>query len=82
MYHWVYRGSMSRTNIEIDDDLLEEAMRRCGLRTKREAVHFALTQLVGGERMSIEDQLAARGIGWDGDLDTMRAKRFEDWEFE
>ena len=73
---------MSRTNIEINDDLLERAMSRYGLRTKRETVHFALTQLVGGERMSIEDQLAMEGVGWDGDLDAMRAKRFEDWGFD
>ncbi|WP_419922966.1 type II toxin-antitoxin system VapB family antitoxin [Candidatus Poriferisodalis sp.] len=70
---------MSRTNIDIDDELIGRAMSRYGLRTKREAVHFALEQLVGGEPMSVEDQLATRGIGWDGDLDAMRADRFGDW---
>jgi Arc/MetJ family transcription regulator len=70
---------MSRTNIDIDDDLIGRAISRFRLRTKREAVHLALEQLVGGEPMSIEDQLATRGIGWDGDLDAMRSDRFGDW---
>lgn len=70
---------MSRTNIDIDDDLLERAMRMHALRTKREAVHLALEHLVGGEPMSIEEQLAMEGAGWDGDLDAMRTGRFMDW---
>jgi len=36
-----------RTNIEIDDELVDQAMRRYGLRTKREAVDLALRHLVG-----------------------------------
>ena len=34
---------MSRTNIEIDDEFVERAMRAFGLRTKREAVQLALS---------------------------------------
>jgi len=37
---------MGRTNIEIDDGLVTEAMRRYGLRSKRAAVDFALRRLV------------------------------------
>ena len=33
---------MSRTNIELDDTLVEMAMRRYGLKTKREVVQLAL----------------------------------------
>ena len=73
---------MTRTNIDIDDELIERAMRMYALRTKREAVHMALEHLVGGAQMSIEEQLATRGIGWDGDLDAMRAGRFLDWGYE
>lgn len=29
--------------------------------------------------MSLEEQLAMEGNGWDGDLDAMRAHRFPDW---
>lgn len=71
---------MSRTNIELDDQLIERAMRTFGLRTKREAVQFALERLLGGGPMSVDEQLAMEGCGWDGDLDAMRATRDADWE--
>ncbi|MFL6090690.1 MAG: type II toxin-antitoxin system VapB family antitoxin [Aeromicrobium sp.] len=62
---------MARTNIDIDDALVGEAMRRFGLRTKRAAVDFALRRLVGIE-LTPEFLLSLEGIGWDGDLDEMR----------
>jgi len=70
---------MSRTNIDLDDELVERAMRTFGLRSKREAVQFALQRLLGGGPMSVEEQLAMEGVGWDGDLDAMRADRFANW---
>jgi Arc/MetJ family transcription regulator len=63
---------MARTNIVIDDELVERAMRRYRLRSKREAVDLALRELVG-EPMTREEMLAMEGTGWDGDLDAMRA---------
>ncbi len=69
----VYAGvQMSRTNIDIDDRLIETAMKIHGLKTKREAVDFALRRLVGTP-MTREEMLAMRGTGWDGDLDAMRS---------
>jgi Arc/MetJ family transcription regulator len=62
---------MSRTNIEIDDELIERVMRLYGYRTKREAVDRALRRL-DVEPMSLEEALAMRGSGWEGDLDEMR----------
>jgi Arc/MetJ family transcription regulator len=62
---------MSRTNIDIDDELISEAMRKYGLKTKKEAVDLALRRLVG-PRLSIEFFESLRGIGWDGDLDATR----------
>lgn len=38
---------MSRTNIDIDDDLVEIVMVRHRLKTKREAVDYALRHLAG-----------------------------------
>ena len=70
---------MSRTNIDIDDDLIERVMGTFGLRTKRQAVHFALERLLGGGPMSVDEQLAMEGAGWEGDLEAMRADRFADW---
>ena len=62
---------MSRTNIDIDDDLLRHAMDRYRLRTKREAVDLALRRLVG-DPMTREEALAMRGRGWGGDLAEIR----------
>jgi Arc/MetJ family transcription regulator len=69
----VYDGAMARTNIEIDDVLIDRAMRLYRLRSKREAVDFALRKLVG-ERMSREEMLEAEGRGWGGDLDELRSR--------
>lgn len=62
---------VSRTNIDIDDDLIAGVMRRYNLRTKKEAVDFALRKIYR-KPMSIEEALAMEGTGWDGDLDAMR----------
>jgi Arc/MetJ family transcription regulator len=69
----VYDGAMTRTNIEIDDVLIDRAMRLYRLRSKREAVDLALRKLVG-EPMSREELLASEGSGWGGDLSEIRAR--------
>jgi Arc/MetJ family transcription regulator len=60
-----------RTNIEIDDDLLSEAMAASGLSTKRATVEEALRQLVLTHRRREAIRNSA-GIGWEGDLEEMR----------
>lgn len=55
---------MSRTNIEIDDDLVAAAQRLYRLDSKRSAVDLALRRLVG-EALSKEDCLALKGSGFD-----------------
>ena len=60
-----------RTNIEIDDDLLDEAMAATGLATKRATVEEALRQVVSQKRRR-EAIRSTAGIGWDGDLEAMR----------
>lgn len=67
---------MGRTNIELDDALVEEVMRRYHVTTKREAVDLALRRLVGPV-MSREEMLALEGSGWDGDLDDLRTDTVE-----
>ena len=62
---------MTRTNIEIDDAMVERVMRRYRLTSKRAAVDLALRRLVG-DPMTREEALAMEGRGWDGDLDSMR----------
>ena len=66
---------MTRTNIDLDDELVERAMRTFGIDTKRQVVQLALERLLGGGPMSVEEQLEMEGVGWDGDLDEMRADR-------
>lgn len=63
---------MARTNIDIDDQLVAEVMRRFSLKTKRDAVDFALRRAAGSTATS-EGLLSLEGIGWDGDLDDLRA---------
>ena len=72
----VYDGNMARTNIVIDDELVERAMRLYNLKTKREAVDLALRRLVGEYRPI--DMLVLQGMGWDGDLDEMRRDRIDE----
>jgi Arc/MetJ family transcription regulator len=62
---------MSRTNIDIDDRLVERAMRRYRLPTKRAAVDLALRRLVG-DPMTLEEALGMEGTGWGGDLSELR----------
>ncbi len=69
----VYYEQMTRTNIEIDDVLVDRAMRLYRLRSKREAVDLALRKLVG-EPMSREEALATEGTGWAGDLAEIRSR--------
>ena len=68
-----------RTNIEIDDKLMRQAIALTGKVTKKAVVEEAL-------RLSVQLDRQARvirqlwGIGWEGDLEEMRASRFPDWD--
>jgi Arc/MetJ family transcription regulator len=63
-----------RTNIEIDDQLIAQAMRLTGLTTKRAAVEEGLKLLVR-VRKQAQALKTLRGLGWEGDLDGMRQDR-------
>lgn len=63
-----------RTNIELDDDLLAEAMQVTGLPTKKATVEEALRKLVRQHRQR-EAIKNMKGLGWEGDLDAMREGR-------
>jgi len=68
---------MSRTNIDIDDDLIALIMKIYRVPTKRAAVDLALRKLISSDPH--KGMLALRGIGWDGDLDEMRSSRIVEW---
>lgn len=65
---------MTRTNIELDDDLVNEVMRRYGVTTKKDAVDLALRRLVGVP-LTPDFLLSLEGIGWAGDLEAIRNER-------
>ena len=65
---------MSRTNVDIDDQACAEVMRRYQFATKRDAINFALRTLAA-EPAPIDEARSLRGIGWEGDLETMRSDR-------
>ena len=63
-----------RTNIEIDDKLMKDALKVTGAKTKREAVELGLKTLV--QLRAQEKARDLRGkITWEGDLDVMRTDR-------
>jgi len=63
-----------RTNIVIDDALMDEALRVTGLRTKREAVELGLKTLIQLKKQ--EKIKSFRGkLAWEGDLEAMRRDR-------
>jgi Arc/MetJ family transcription regulator len=66
-----------RTNIEIDDALMEEAMKRSGMRTKRAAVEEGLRLLIQTRRQAGIRRLRGK-VQWAGDLDQMRTDRPSD----
>ena len=72
----VYNMSMARTNIDIDEEACRRVMERFNLATMKDAVNLALRTLAI-EPMTLDEALAMRGTGWEGDLEAMRAKRFE-----
>jgi Arc/MetJ family transcription regulator len=66
-----------RTNIVIDDELINKVIEYTGLKTKKEAVNFALRELI--ERKERKEILRFKGkLNWEGDLEEMRRNRFDD----
>ncbi len=64
-----------RTNIEIDDDLMAEAIVALGVKTKREAVEESLRRSVRAARQ-LKALREMNGAGWEGDLDDMRTSKY------
>jgi len=70
----VYDRNMARTNIDLDEELLREAHKLSGLKTKREVVNLALAAYVRYEKR--KGILRFKGSGlWEGDLKAMRRNR-------
>ena len=65
---------MLRTNIELDENLVAEAMKLTQKKTKKELVNFALAELVS--RFKRKKLLEFEGkVAWTGNLAGMRKSR-------
>jgi len=61
-----------RTNIVIDDELMEATLKATGLKTKREAVDLGLRTLLRLRRQERVRDFRGR-LRWEGDLEAMRS---------
>jgi Arc/MetJ family transcription regulator len=66
---------MARTNIEIDDGLVEKAMRLTGATTKREVVDLALRRLVEKGTLYHALRRLKGKLSWEGDIEGWRSAR-------
>ncbi|NOY86867.1 MAG: type II toxin-antitoxin system VapB family antitoxin [Deltaproteobacteria bacterium] len=65
---------MLRTNIELDEKLVDEAMELTQKKTKKELVNYAIQELVS--RIKRKKLLELEGkVDWTGNLDEMRKSR-------
>ncbi len=65
-----------RTNIDIDDKLMEEAMKLSKLKSKKEIVNYALSELIKFHKRQSMKTLQGK-VEWIGDLDKMRT--YDKW---
>lgn len=63
-----------RTNIEINDDLMAQAMKACGAKTKKATVEKGLHLLIKIERQSGLRKLRGK-LHWEDSLDEMRVDK-------
>jgi Arc/MetJ family transcription regulator len=66
-----------RTNIELDDRLIQQAMRSTGAKTKKAAVEAGLRLLVQTHSQASLRKLRGR-VPWEGDLNSSRLSRTEE----
>ena len=67
-----------RTNVEIDDNLMQQAMAASGKSTKKAVVEEALRLIVQLKRQEGIKRLFGN-VRWQGNLDEMRESRFPEW---
>jgi Arc/MetJ family transcription regulator len=64
-----------KTNIDLDERLVSRAQKLTGLKTKKELVNHALSELV--RKKDQKSILRLKGkIAWTGDLEKLRESRF------
>jgi len=63
-----------RTNIELNQELIEEIMKLTSISTKKEVVNRALEEYLRKLKLGELADLAGK-IEWEGDLEEMRSER-------
>ncbi|MBU2755345.1 type II toxin-antitoxin system VapB family antitoxin [Acidithiobacillus sp. CV18-2] len=63
-----------RTNIVIDDKLMDEALKATGLKTKKEAVELGLKTLITLKKQATIKEYRGK-LTWEGDLTAVRTAR-------
>lgn len=63
-----------RTNVVLDEALIERARQLTGIKTKREVIHEALRTLIQLREQSQVRELRGK-LRWEGDLDSLREGR-------
>ena len=63
-----------RTNIVIDDGLMNQALMISGFKTKKETVEEGLKLLISLKKQSKIRELRGK-LNWEGDLDQMRTDK-------
>lgn len=63
-----------RTNIVIDDELMDEALKLSRLKTKKDAVEEGLKLLVQRKKQERIKELRGK-LHWSGDLEEMRSDK-------
>jgi Arc/MetJ family transcription regulator len=66
---------MHRTNVELDEKLVKEGMRLFKKKTKKDLIHFALSELIRREKAKGILDLEGE-VEWEGDLKEVRKARF------
>jgi Arc/MetJ family transcription regulator len=69
-----YNKHMKRTNLVLNADLLDEAIRVLGVKTYSAAVNLALEETLRVKKLQNLPQFFGRGL-WEGDLSEMREDR-------
>lgn len=69
-----HSASDMRTNIVIDDALMEQALKATGIKTKREVVELGLKTLIRLKQQSEIREYRGK-LTWSGDLDELRTER-------
>jgi Arc/MetJ family transcription regulator len=67
---------MKRTNIVLDENLIRQGLKLTKIKTRKDLVNHALTQLIRREKQTRLLDLRGK-VKWEGDLNVMRKARVE-----